>query len=210
MNRKSVAIILLLVVVLGLFFARVASFNNGVLKPELPLGDKDKSNNVDKPQGSETNDLTWKTFNDDRYNFTFDYPSDAEAAVDLAIGVRVLKIGKTQPLGTEMVDGYIVTINNSKYSGNFRDFVEAQRQNDITSNPAGEGTDSVSPITEGSLIRKDLKAYTYVVKGLGEFEMSYVALNNTDYLKITKLVSDPDNNGYQKEIESILNTLTTK
>jgi len=144
------------------------------------------------------------SYSDPQGVFSFLYPNDY--TIDHSGGeqfTRIYKRGSTQRPQSEISDGVLVVFERVNLGGKtLSDWVDAQIEQAKTA-----GSEITQPKKEITL--NDFSGYTYAVRSLGE--STYVVLRkdpNSDYaVSITSLVADPQQKGYQKEVDAILATL---
>lgn len=118
--------------------------------------------------------------------------------------IRFYKSGATQMGQTEMYDGVIVTVEVKDLgTQTLSEWVDKQLK---TIKDNGDAT-IVKP--KQSTTFNGYPGFTYTVRGLGEWESLAIQkdANSKNALVITALVEDPENVGYQQEVDSTLNTL---
>lgn len=130
-----------------------------------------------------------------------DYTMDAQ---NEGAQVRFIKFGETQTGQTEIYDGVLVVIEKFMLNGEtLSDWVDA-RIDQATTDESFEVTQEKRPTTIN-----DQPAFTYTIRGLGE-NQTYVVQkdeNSENIVVITTLVADPENVGYQAEVDAMLATL---
>lgn len=138
--------------------------------------------------------------------FTFLYPNDYKFKEqnDGEI-VRVHKQGPTQKGQTEMYDGVIVHFQSVNLGGKSLDaYVDEQIKNATL--------DGTSEVASGkkSVVINGYSGFTYTLRGLGEFPY-YVIQKDTNSkfaVIITTLVADPENVGFQEDVDAIFGTIS--
>lgn len=137
--------------------------------------------------------------------FTFFFPNDY--TVDSQNNdqyTRISKRGPTQKGQTEMYDGVIVVFESLDLQGkSLSEFVDTRIQ-ESTADGTSELTQPKKTITLHSY-----PGYTYEIRGLGTSTYLVVQKNtqSNNAVSITFLVADPENMGFQQEVDTILATL---
>lgn len=132
-------------------------------------------------------------------NFSFSYPSSFEYTLNPDNYHNLVFIGPTQTQGTEVYDGIIINLDQGTFSGDFLEFVESQRQNQL--DPAVAQVSAVAPFS-----LNDKSGYQFVVEGLGTFEQIYLSQDN-QYIHISRLISDPGNLGFLQISNAIVDSI---
>lgn len=144
------------------------------------------------------------SFSDPAGTFTFLYPSEYELHTDDPQHIRISKRGETQRAQSEMSDGVLVVFEPINLGDKtLEEYVDTHIQ-ESTANGMSEVIQAKKP---SSL--NNYPGITYSLRGLGE--TSYLVLQkdaqSDKAVSISFLVADPENKGYQQELESILSTL---
>jgi hypothetical protein len=145
------------------------------------------------------------SYRDPQGIYSFLYPSDYTLDTQNdGQYIRVYKRGRTQTGQTEMFDGVIVVFEAINLnSQNLNEWLDA-RIEESTFDGTLEVIEAKKPIR-----LNNYPGYTYTVRGLGTSEY-IVVQKDTDSsfgVSITLAVNDPENIGYQKEVDAILSTL---
>lgn len=131
-----------------------------------------------------------------------DYKQDSQNNGEVT---RFFKQGPTQKGQTEMYDGVIVTIEKINLQGK----TLSQWVDETLTKAAADGT---SQIIEGkkAITMNTYPGYTYTMRGLGEFKALVMQkdTNSPVAIRITQLIADPGNLGFQKEADAMLSTLS--
>lgn len=149
--------------------------------------------------------LGGNSFADPKGVFVFLYPNDyVQDSQNNGQYIRIYKIGKTQRGQTEMYDGVNLNFESIALSGKT---LEKWVDEHIKSMTADESIEVTQPKKQVTL--NGYNGFSYKIRGLGE--SSYLALqkdaNSQFAVSITYMASDPENVGYQKEVDAILSTL---
>lgn len=147
----------------------------------------------------------WETYTSDEHGFSIQYPADAEVTNHPESGIVFNKIGTTQAMGTELFDGFTVTIRQETYTQDSLDeFVRGEHAN-MTGEPA---TNKVTEIKDVNLA--GVSGYTFRVSALGDFDHYYLPSGNSEYLLLISMVADPTNQGYEQTLLAMLASLTVQ
>jgi len=116
--------------------------------------------------------------------------------------LRAYYLGPTQSDGTEMYDGYTLTITNVKldttdgYQKLAKTEVESAKNN-------GQVLKELHPVTIAGI-----EGVSFQSEGLGIFDQIFLPIpNTTDAWHIITFAPDPKNFGYQEKINNILESL---
>ena len=136
--------------------------------------------------------------------YSFLYPNDYQINQESPDHTRIYKQGATQAGQTEMYDGVIVVFESVNLGGKtLSDWVDTRIKESTT-----DGTIEVSKPKQATRLNT-YPGFTYEVRGLGS--STYLVLQKnaqSDYgVVITYLVSDPENVGFQTEVDTILSTV---
>lgn len=149
--------------------------------------------------------LGGNSFADPKGVFVFLYPNDyVQDSQNNGQYIRVYKIGKTQQGQTEMYDGVNINFESVNLNGQTLEKWVDEHIKSMTMDQSIEVTAPKKPVT-----LNDYSGFSYKIRGLGE--SSYLALQktpNSSYaVSIIYMVSDPQEVGYQKEVDAILSTV---
>jgi hypothetical protein len=140
----------------------------------------------------------WESFDSKNLSLSFLYPKAAKVINNQDGEISVVRRGPTQTEGTELFDGYALTFSKGNYDTDFSQLVEDFRSISAT-NPAISETSEISkyttPYAEGLLFTK---------VGLGEFDNIFLPLTDSEYLFVSRLVSDPQQLGFLAETDTII------
>ncbi len=140
----------------------------------------------------------WNVFESEDFAYTFSYPSvDFELTENES--VRVTFIGPTQAEGTEVYDGIILEFGTITPLGD-------QLLLPYVKEDLGEQREHAEVIKEPTPIKVNgIDGYTYTISGLGEFTFIYLPTpDGKSVVRINYLVADPENSGYQKIVDDML------
>lgn len=144
-------------------------------------------------------------YHDKQGIFTFVYPRDYRLDVDDANGLtRISKVGNQQSSGTEMTDNVVLVLETIDLQGkSLGTFVDEQI------NEATESGSADLVQAKSNILRNNYPGFTYKLQGQGDSNTTFIQKNvESPYtLKITSLVHDPKQHGYQKELNLIISTL---
>jgi len=145
------------------------------------------------------------SYSDSKGIFSMLYPNDY--VLDLQGNgqyIRITKKGATQRGQTEMYDGVIMVFEPIELKGMPLAQVIDARIAEIKVSGTSELVKDKTPITVGAH-----SGYEYTIRSLGE--STYTVLqkdSNSPYaVSISRLVADPEEVGYQKEVDAIFQTL---
>ncbi len=144
------------------------------------------------------------SYTDPNNIFTLLYPNDWRMDELNGQYIRFYKIGATQQGQTEMYDGVNFTIEPVNLQGTgLETWVDTKIQSSTS-----DGTLQITSPKKAMTINGH-PAFTYTARGLGE--ATYIVVqkdaSSQNALSISYLVSDPQNVGYQSEVDAILSTI---
>lgn len=145
------------------------------------------------------------SFADPNGIFTILYPIDYKIdQQNNGKQTRIYKMGPTQQGQTEMYDGVILVFEGVSLSGMKLD----KWIDESIKNATADGTTEIIEDKKPTQYNK-YPGFTYKLRGLGEFQ--YIVMQKdtqSDHaVVITVLIADPQNIGFQKEVDQIINTL---
>lgn len=136
--------------------------------------------------------------------YSFAYPDDYTLDTQDPTYTRIFKQGEQQRPQSEMSDGVLVVFESLDLAGETLEQVVDARIQQSTA----DGTSRLVQPKQAVVIN-GFPGFTYVIDGLGT--ANYVVLqNNADSdtaVSITYLVADPQELGYQAELDAILSTV---
>jgi hypothetical protein len=118
--------------------------------------------------------------------------------------IRLTKIGKTQQGETELYDGVTIQIETNELNGRMlSDWVDETIERS-TDNGVSAIVEPKNPISINGY-----QGFAYTVEGLGVFNHRIIQKNETSNYAVTIVttVNDPEDNGYEFEVDSILLSL---
>lgn len=204
MNKFLVLIIIIAVLVAGIYFFNKKSVDKLEPEKQTPTVTQDVSPKADK---EELDKLLrgGASYADKNGVYTILYPNDYIIdEMNNGEMVRIYKKGPTQSGQTEMYDGVIIHLQSISLNGKtLSKWVDEQ-----VSQSTSDGTTSLTSPKKAILLNK-YPGFTYKMRGLGEFV--YIVFQKdsaSNYaVSITTLVADPQNVGFQKEVDAALSTL---
>lgn len=145
------------------------------------------------------------SYHDPEGIFTFLYPNDWKIDQQNNETItRVYQQGPTQQGQTEMYDGVIVTFEKIPLNGKtLSSWLDTEIKN-MTADGTSQITEPKKPITVNGF-----PGYSYSARGLGEFTFLVIQKNSESptAIRISTLVADPKNIGFQSQVDAILQTL---
>lgn len=144
------------------------------------------------------------TYLDPNGVFSFTYPEDFTLDTQDPVHPRVFKQGEQQRPQSEMSDGALVVFEVADLGEQtLEEFVDARIKQSTA-----DGTSEVTKEKEATTVN-DFAGFTYATRGLGE-STNYIIRkdpNSQNALIISTLVADPENSGYQAQVDGILNSV---
>lgn len=136
--------------------------------------------------------------------YTFLYPNDYVLDTQDSQYIRVYKQGATQRGQTEMYDGVIVVFETIDLQGKSLEEVVDERIVAATADGTSEIVQPKKPTTLNTY-----SGFTYEIRGLGTSTHLILQKHalSTEAVDVTFLVADPEQVGYQDEVDAILSTL---
>lgn len=137
--------------------------------------------------------------------YTFLYPNDYELFTQPGDPhTRITKKGATQKGQTELYDGVLIDFESVNLDGMTLEAFVDKRITEATANGMSEVVDA-KKMTK----LNNYPGFTYELRGLGTTR--YLAIQkdvqSDSAVILSFLVADPENMGYQKEVDAILSTL---
>lgn len=142
-------------------------------------------------------------FRDPQGVYSFLYPNEYELFTDDPQHIRIIKRGATQQGQTELYDGVLVVFESIDLQGQtLENFVDSRIQQSTA-----DGTTEVTEPKKATTLTT-YPGFTYRLRGLGESTYVVVQKDFTSdsAVVINFLVADPEGQGYQEEVDSILST----
>ncbi len=156
------------------------------------------ANQDDVPDG-------WLFMESEEHEFSVAYPPEVEVQDRQDEGVAFLFTGATQAQGTELFDGYVITFRQEGYQDDsFLTYVQ-RRHAELEDEPATSEITAVLPV-----IVAGYSGFAFNVTGLGTFRHVYIPSGDKEALLITYLVADPENLGYQEDVDMMLSSLSVE
>lgn len=198
-----VLVLLVLVVALGgfLYFNRTQGVQNALDNPTtINPGGANGAAPTTVPLGA-----SGSSFMDPKGVFTVLYPSDYELDTSDPEHPRIFKRGETQRPQTELYDGALIVFESVDLGGKTLSAWIDDRIKTSTENGMQE---IIKPKATASF--NNYPGFSYTLRGLGE--TTYTAIqkdtNSDNAVIISTLVADPENKGYQAEVDTTLNSIT--
>jgi len=204
MKKLGVGIILILIVVAGYFL--IKKYMPEVAKEDL-MGDIAFPTGESSPT-IDASDLRMggSSFSDPDGIYTFLYPNDYKIdPQDPEKRTRIYKTGATQKGQTEIYDGVIIVFQPVALEENesLSDWVDES----IKTMTADGTSEVIEP--KKAIMLNNYPGFSYMLRGLGTAQY-YVLQKDTesDYaVVITTSVSDPEDVGFQAEVDKTLSTI---
>jgi hypothetical protein len=201
------ALAVLIILIAGLFYYEVTDwfdFNQTQISSSQKTTSPSSTLLAPKPIPSQTPapiPEDWETFSSETFGISVKHPKDFTAE-ETQEGVRVLKLGPTQSLGTELYDGISILIRTGSLEGvSLEKYVDLQIQ-EIKDQPINA---KVSEKREVKVL--ELNGFSYNVSSLGEATYILLPKGQNQYLEIINSTVDPSNFGYQKTVDLIISSL---
>jgi hypothetical protein len=144
------------------------------------------------------------SFSDANGLYSFWYPNDYQLDTSDPAHPRVYKQGPTQTGQTEMYDGALVVFETADLQGQTMEQFLDQRVTQVTSDGTGEITSPKRAVTHNGY-----PGFTFRNRALSESTTLIIQKDATSNqaLLLSYLVSDPDEIGFQTEVNGILSTI---
>lgn len=158
------------------------------------------------PQGTTVPQTNGTSYQDPKGIYTINYPLDY--TLDLENNgefMRLSKKGATQQGQTELYDGVIMVFGTAALKGQtLTNWVDARIKSDTA-----DGTLTLEEAKKPVVVHT-YHGFTYTMRGLGTSQYIVLQKDATapNAVIITMSVIDPQQKGFQKEVDSILATLT--
>ncbi len=196
-----VLIIILLVVGGYLYTSRTQEAQNALENPTtINQGTNGTAQPTAPPLGA-----GGSSFMDPKGVFTVLYPADYEVDTSDSEHPRLFKRGETQRPQTELYDGALIVFESVNLEGKTLSAFLDDRIKDATENGMQE---VIKPKAAASF--NTYPGYAYTLRGLGASTYTAVQKDtqSDNAVIISTLVADPENKGYQAEVDATLNSIT--
>lgn len=200
MSKIIIGLILVAILTIGggyLYFSRSQDSANN---PNILSQDNTDPTPSSVPLGASGN-----SFMDPKGVFTILYPADYEIDTSDPEHPRIFKRGETQRPQTELYDGALIVFESVDLGNQtLSSWIDA-RIKDATDNGMQELTKPKTPTNFNNY-----PGYSYTLRGLGETTHTIIQkdTNSKNAVIISTLVADPENKGYQEEVNGTLNSIT--
>lgn len=137
--------------------------------------------------------------------YTFRYPDDYILDTADPVHIRIYKRGDTQRPQSEMSDGALMVFETIELQGtSLESWVDIQ----INQSTADGTSEIIEP--KRSITQNGYLGFQYSIRGLGTSQNIILQRDTSSRYAviITYAVSDPENRGYQKELEAVLSSFT--
>jgi hypothetical protein len=174
--------------------------------PVTPLGPS-PSVTANPPITVDTSDLQagGSSYRDVQGVYLFLYPSDYKLdEQNNGTITRIYKTGPTQRGQTEMYDGAIITFETIDLQGE----TLSKWADEYIKNATADGTTKLTE-TKKSITQRNYPGFTFTLEGLGEAKYLVLQKDTSSHnaVIITTFVADPQNVGFQQEVDKTLMTL---
>jgi hypothetical protein len=205
----KVAVVLLVLVILGLggYLLTGNSKKESIVAPVPTTTVQSPTSGTSTPTNSQiVNTLRagGNSFRDPQGVFVFLYPSDYKLDDQDRQHIRIYKTGATQKGQTEMYDGVIVVFETINLLGQT---LEQWIDSSIKQATADGTSRIVEPKT--NITQNKYPGFTYTLQGQGTAKYYVLQKDSkSNYaVVITVSVQDPQQKGYQKEVDALLSAL---
>lgn len=145
------------------------------------------------------------SFGDQNNIFTFNYPDSYTLDTQDPQHIRIYKRGEMQRPQSEMSDGALLVFEPIDLKGaSLESWVDARIEQSTA--------DGTSEITEEkrSITQNGYAGFYYGIRGLGTSQNIILQKDaDSNYaVMITYAISDPEQRGYQKEVDAVISSLT--
>lgn len=204
MKPLILVIAALLVIMLGLGIFLTSQNKQSISTPTPVTSDSNPTPTTSTP----TNDDLLQggsSYSDPDGVFTFLYPNDWKTdSQNDGQHTRIYKYGATQTGQTEMFDGILMVFEPLSLNGK----TLSVWVDDYIKSITADGTSQVTKPKKAVNIN-NYPGFAFSTRGLGEAD--YIVVQKTsaspNAVLITTLVADPENVGFQSQVESVLSTL---
>lgn len=202
--QKLAIIVPILLVIAMVSYIFLSSKKSSVTQTTPTSSQSEPTKTIQPTANVQTIQSGGSSFTDSQNVFSILYPADYKLDTTDPIHPRIYKTGATQKGQTEMYDGVVVVFETIQLNGKpLSTWVDEQ----IKTLAADGVSQLVSP--KQALTVKTYPGFTYELRGLGDAK-TYVLQKNTSSkyaVVITAMVADPEQVGYQKDVDTILSTL---
>jgi hypothetical protein len=136
------------------------------------------------------------------YNFL--YPNDYTLDTADPLHIRIYKRGETQRPQSEMSDGALMVFETVELKGVTLEKWVDTRISESTADGTSEITEAKKMVTQNGY-----PGFYYAIRGLGISQNLILQkdLNSDNAVVITYAISDPEQKGYQSELDAVLKSL---
>jgi len=143
------------------------------------------------------------TYSNEETAITFKYPRDVSLIESPDGEIIISKSGPTQKAGTEFYDGISLTIIPSKTGDkSLKDIVDEKIAKIKSDSSVAYSVGNVEVYSVNSTT-----GYKFTVTGNGEYDYIYLPLGTDYYAQIVDSTADPENQGYQAEVDDIIDSI---
>ncbi|MDO8269660.1 MAG: hypothetical protein Q7T54_03255 [Candidatus Levybacteria bacterium] len=204
MKKKTLTTIVIVAIILGsiYYLSRIAKpLTTGNNTPTSPV-----TENINPQPTIDNSDLRagGSSYLDSQGVYALLYPADYKLDTQDKQHIRIYKTGATQKGQTEIYDGAMIVIEVVDLQ---RKSLQEWGDNHLKKVIADGTSEIIEP--KKSMMLNNYPGFTYKIRGLGEatnYVLQKDILSNYAIL-ITTSVNDPQNVGFQKEVDKTLSTL---
>lgn len=204
--QRMVASLLVISILFGLIVGFLFFIQKNTTKSPPTVDSKETITPTLPPRSSSTLPKNGSVFIDPKGAFSLTYPTDFTLdQQNNGQYTRLYKRGETQRGQTEMYDGVIMTFEQINLGGQSLNSWIDTKINATTIDGTVSITKQKEPITV-----HEYPGFTYTTRGLGSTTYLFIQKEPTSQtaMGITLLVADPNHTGYQKQVDTILSSLT--
>jgi hypothetical protein len=144
---------------------------------------------------------TWVTYRNERLGFAMQHPPQMNVH-DNGNELVFVHLGPTQREGTEVYDGISLSVARETFARGVNSLQRHAEQQLAAAQQHGTIVVPLQPRTVAGL-----SGYAYTLEGLGRFTVIFVPHTMNTTLRLSYLVADPQNRGYQTMVDRMLSSL---
>jgi hypothetical protein len=199
MNKIYLAVLTIIIVGgIGVFFMKQPKENVPATSPLAASTSPTSSPLSDLGSGG-------SSYLDQKGIYNFLYPNDYTLDTEDPLHIRIYKRGETQRPQSEMSDGALMVFETVELKGATLEKWVDTRISESTADGTSEITEAKKTVTQNGY-----PGFYYAVRGLGTSQNLILQkdINSDNAVVITYAISDPEQKGYQAEVDEVLKSLS--
>lgn len=201
--NKSLLLLITIIILCGAAFLFLTNPKNAT-EPPSPTPHA-STQNTPTPNNPEIDlGASGSSYLDHKGVYSILYPNDYQIDTQDPIHIRIYKRGQTQRPQSEMSDGALMVFESIDLSGKSLEEWVDTRIKESTSDGTSQIINPKKEINQNSY-----PGFYFSIHGLGDSQNLVIQKDkkSNNAVIITYLVSDPQNKGYQKEVDLVLKSI---